>query len=69
MPDVSPTATTTPGLAAALSGTPQTSSFMQALQGFKKFLEAKPASASNDKKYQKAFMDAGIPESDTGVGQ
>ena len=40
---------------------------MDALKGFKKFFDAKPGSASNDDKYKKALMEAGIPEGDTGV--
>lgn len=39
-----------------------------ALQNLLKFFSAKPASASNDLKYQKALEEAGIPADQTGVG-
>ena len=40
-----------------------------ALQNLLKFFSAKPGSASNDAKYQKALTDAGIPADQTGVGK
>lgn len=39
-----------------------------ALQNLMQFFSAKPASASNDDRYQKILTDAGIPAGDTGIG-
>ena len=41
---------------------------MGALRDLIKFFQAKPASASNDDKYQKALTEAGVPAGETGVG-
>ena len=42
--------------------------FWDALQGIKKFYDAKAGTASNDVRYKKALIEAGVPAEDTGVG-
>ena len=49
-------------------GTQGQGGLMSALQDLVKFFQAKPGSASNDAKYQKAMTDAGLPAGETGVG-
>ncbi len=57
------------GLAQALTGTPQSQSgLLGALMNMIQFASARPGSASNTNKYQKALTDAGLPVEDTGVG-
>ena len=57
------------GLDQAASSAAGKGGLMEALQNLMKFLQAKPASASNDNLYQKRLEEAGIPAGETGVGQ
>lgn len=45
------------------------SGLMGALKDLMKFFQAKPASASNDARYQAALTEAGIPADQTGIGK
>lgn len=58
------------GSLASMEGAPplHESGFMGAIKGLLKLFESKPASASNDKKYQKALEEAGVPAEETGIG-
>ncbi len=54
--------------APGMMGSQEGQGLVGALHDLIRFFQAKPASASNDNKYQKALTDAGIPASETGVG-
>jgi hypothetical protein len=69
---MSPTAGT--GLYGTITGTAQPTvqvptGLWATIMNLAKFMQATPASASNDAKYQKYLTDAGIDPDDTGVGK